>query len=403
MTRRTLPIPSLRRSGSAPLAPAGARARRRRRRARVRHTPSSRAPTPPPGRRSTRSPRRDHAAVQRVRGGGARCRPAVRRPRRTGSTSARAEHPGGRSNEVRSSVRDLDDGSYVVTWRVIVVRCPSGARRVHLHGRHRHRVGQGREPRQSPPLAAGRRQRGRRGVRDRRFADLRGHRALRRCRRLPRLRLARGAGRRPGLAPLVVGRVAHGARRDASPASRCRAPTRPHSRSPTCSSRASGPTSGTPATDTSPRSGCVLLVVAAARWCATAARSPRRERAAGRRSPARRGGDPPPPVWSGSASRSRPACRGTREPGSQVPLVLLADAVHIAGVSLWVGALPVLAFVLLPTADLATLRQHRAARTRSSRSVCVIAIIVSGSYQSWRGGREPRRPHQHRLRSSSCS
>jgi copper transport protein len=78
-----------------------------------------------------------------------------------------------------------------------------------------------------------------------------------------------------------------------------------------------------------------------------------------------------------------PGLSGHAGTGSQVPLALLADAVHIAGVSLWVGALPVLAYALLPTADLDTLRS---AVPRYSQLAlgCVIAIIVSGSYQSWR-------------------
>jgi copper transport protein len=78
-----------------------------------------------------------------------------------------------------------------------------------------------------------------------------------------------------------------------------------------------------------------------------------------------------------------PGLSGHAGTGSQVPLALLADAVHIAGVSLWVGALPVLAFALLPTADLATLKRT-VPRYSQLALGCVIAIVVSGSYQSWR-------------------
>jgi copper transport protein len=78
-----------------------------------------------------------------------------------------------------------------------------------------------------------------------------------------------------------------------------------------------------------------------------------------------------------------PGLSGHAGTGSQVPLALLADAVHIAAVSLWVGALPVLAFALLPSADLATLRRT-VPRYSQLALFSVIAIVVSGAYQSWR-------------------
>jgi copper transport protein len=78
-----------------------------------------------------------------------------------------------------------------------------------------------------------------------------------------------------------------------------------------------------------------------------------------------------------------PGLAGHASTGSQVPLALLADAVHVGAVSLWVGALPVLAYALLPTADVGELR--RAIPRYSQLALfSVIAIMISGSYQSWR-------------------
>ena len=78
-----------------------------------------------------------------------------------------------------------------------------------------------------------------------------------------------------------------------------------------------------------------------------------------------------------------PGLAGHASTGSQVPLALLADAVHVGAVALWVGALPMLAYALLPVADLATLRRA-VPRYSQLALVAVIAIVISGSYQSWR-------------------
>lgn len=78
-----------------------------------------------------------------------------------------------------------------------------------------------------------------------------------------------------------------------------------------------------------------------------------------------------------------PGLSGHASTGSQPALAIVADAVHLAAVGLWVGALPVLGFALLRTADLAELR--RAVPRYSQLALgCVIAIVVSGGYQAWR-------------------
>jgi copper transport protein len=78
-----------------------------------------------------------------------------------------------------------------------------------------------------------------------------------------------------------------------------------------------------------------------------------------------------------------PGLAGHASTGRQVPLAVVADVVHVAGVALWVGALPLLAFGLLRAADLPTLR--RAVPRYSQLALgCVVAIVVSGLYQAWR-------------------
>lgn len=98
---------------------------------------------------------------------------------------------------------------------------------------------------------------------------------------------------------------------------------------------------------------------------------------------------PLPGWWSGAAVLLglalvvTPGLSGHAGTGIQVPLALLADTVHMAAASLWVGALPVLAWALLPRADVATLRSTIPRYSQLALG-CVVALIVSGAYQSWR-------------------
>jgi copper transport protein len=78
-----------------------------------------------------------------------------------------------------------------------------------------------------------------------------------------------------------------------------------------------------------------------------------------------------------------PGLAGHASTGRQVPLALVADVVHVAGVALWVGSLPLLAFALLPRADISTLRRA-VPRYSQLALACVVAIVVSGVYQAWR-------------------
>ena len=84
--------------------------------------------------------------------GGVRVFDGRRRPRRR----RHAEHPGGRSDEVRASLPDLDDGTYVVTWRVTSADShPVEGAFTFQVGRHRDRARR-RGPRGAAARAAGR-------------------------------------------------------------------------------------------------------------------------------------------------------------------------------------------------------------------------------------------------------
>jgi copper transport protein len=80
---------------------------------------------------------------------------------------------------------------------------------------------------------------------------------------------------------------------------------------------------------------------------------------------------------------------GHADVGSFVPFALAADWIHLASMSVWVGGLIVLAVAVLAPRDL---DEQRAVVPRFSQValVCVVALIASGAYQTWRqvGGLE---------------
>lgn len=88
--------------------------------------------------------------------------------------------------------------------------------------------------------------------------------------------------------------------------------------------------------------------------------------------------------------------------GIQVPLSLVADTIHLGSVALWLGGLAMLATIVLrrpraPGARLAASRAERQGRKATAEAVqaverfsplalgCVGAILVTGTYQAWRG------------------
>ena len=86
--------------------------------------------------------------------------------------------------------------------------------------------------------------------------------------------------------------------------------------------------------------------------------------------------------------------------GIQVPLAVPSDVVHLTAVAIWTGGLATLVTIVLrrPGSSDATRRAERrryqAATAEAARAVsrfspialgCVIAIVITGTYQAWRG------------------
>jgi copper transport protein len=69
--------------------------------------------------------------------------------------------------------------------------------------------------------------------------------------------------------------------------------------------------------------------------------------------------------------------------GTQVPLAVVSDVLHLTAMSIWFGGLLMLSVVVLPDEDEATVR---AAAVRFSRAAMasVIVLVTTGVYQSWR-------------------
>jgi copper transport protein len=69
--------------------------------------------------------------------------------------------------------------------------------------------------------------------------------------------------------------------------------------------------------------------------------------------------------------------------GSQVPLAVLSDVLHLTAMSVWFGGLLMLSVVVLPDEDEQTVR---AVAVRFSRAAMasVIVLVATGVYQSWR-------------------
>jgi copper transport protein len=74
---------------------------------------------------------------------------------------------------------------------------------------------------------------------------------------------------------------------------------------------------------------------------------------------------------------------GHADVGDFVPLALIADWVHLLTMSLWLGGLVVLALVVLAGSDL-EVAGRVVPRFSQLALFCVWALILSGSYQTWR-------------------
>jgi copper transport protein len=86
--------------------------------------------------------------------------------------------------------------------------------------------------------------------------------------------------------------------------------------------------------------------------------------------------------------------------GIQVPLAVPSDVIHLTAIAIWIGGLVMLVTLVLRRPDSpadprkAERRRYQAATAEAARAVsrfspialgCVVAIVVTGTYQAWRG------------------
>jgi len=92
---------------------------------------------------------------------------------------------------------------------------------------------------------------------------------------------------------------------------------------------------------------------------------------------------PPSVAVLAVAIAATPGLGGHATSGDHVTLAIVADALHVLAMSLWLGGLVFLVAVLLRDAGVPDVR---AGVTRFSRLAlgCVITLIATGSFQSWR-------------------
>jgi copper transport protein len=69
--------------------------------------------------------------------------------------------------------------------------------------------------------------------------------------------------------------------------------------------------------------------------------------------------------------------------GDHVGIALVADFVHLAAMSVWIGGLPVLLVVLLRSGDILGMRSAIPRFSRTA-AVCVALLVVTGIFQAWR-------------------
>jgi copper transport protein len=69
--------------------------------------------------------------------------------------------------------------------------------------------------------------------------------------------------------------------------------------------------------------------------------------------------------------------------GSDVPLAVASDVLHLIAMSVWFGGLLMLAIVVLPDEDEATVRVV-ASRFSRAAMASVVVLVVTGLYQAWR-------------------
>lgn len=87
-----------------------------------------------------------------------------------------------------------------------------------------------------------------------------------------------------------------------------------------------------------------------------------------------------------------PGLGGHAGSGDHVPFAVVADALHVGAIAVWLGGLALLVVAVLPRADATELRSVVPRYSRVALA-CVGVIVVTGAFQSWRqvGGLGPLR------------
>ena len=307
------------------------------------------------------------------------------------------EHPNGAQSEVAASLPKLDDGTYVVTWRVDVVRLAPHRGRLHVPGRVEGDADQeerARAWRNSLLAATG----GSKTVGvlygiDRGVAVRRARAAHRRC-GVPRCRVASAVGRTgaprwvvwAGWIGVVVTTVLGIALEGVYAAG-------------LSLSKVFDPSVFRDVLDTRLRQGRARP----SRAARGRVPAPADAAAPARREPTR----PLPGVVDGRGRTRRRGLRGdaraspvTRGTGIQTGLAIPADLVHVAGMACWLGGLVVLCVAVLPRKDVDELRTVlprysalAARRDRRARRVGRVPGVAPG--------RQHRRAQEHRLREAA--
>ena len=121
-----------------------------------------------------------------------------------------------------------------------------------------------------------------------------------------------------------------------------------------------------------------------------------------RRGPARgcrRGGSSRATVVA-IAIAATPALAGHSATGDYVALALIADVVHVLAMSVWLGGLLMMAVVVMRGNEIEE-RRDVVLDFSFVATWCVVALIASGAFQTWRQVRKSRRAPRHRLSATS--
>jgi copper transport protein len=95
----------------------------------------------------------------------------------------------------------------------------------------------------------------------------------------------------------------------------------------------------------------------------------------------------PPPrallAATGLALLATPAFSGHATTGRWVPFAVVADVAHVGAASVWIGGLVLVAAAVLPTGDAERLREV-VPRFSSVAFAAVVVLVASGTFQGWR-------------------